>query len=207
MSEQSDQTMFSGRLILWVTAAAIALSLLIDFQLYKYEYDHHHVSILAFEFAGSFSTFNALLSAVGDSGRPWVDFSLRFDFLFIVVYATALLLLFRALSMKLVRRGARYLKLARLTRLLAYLGPVAGLLDSAENLMLLHSLDLWGRLQPVESGTPGRISDAIDVLLKNAALLAGGKFFIIVSMLCFMGAMYLLLANDRNRNGRTARTT
>jgi hypothetical protein len=93
--------------------------------------------IVAFEFAGELAVAERILESWGDAGRTRAGLSLGLDYLFLVLYASALALACAGMGRWLSRhwRGA-----AAVGAALAWGQLAAGLLDAVENFALIRLL-------------------------------------------------------------------
>jgi hypothetical protein len=143
--------------------------------------DHGGASILAFEFAGAATRAQAVINSWNAEQRLLASFQTGLDYLYIGAYVTALASLAWCIASAGPTRA-----LSVIGRALAWLMPVAGVLDATENVALLRQLVLGGR----------------EDLAQIALHCAQGKFAIVsatAGYIAIVGAWVLF--RDRRRKG------
>lgn len=147
--------------------ASLALMVILQFINAPLKTEAAPLGILSFEFAGTAANAQRMVASWNDGARDAAQLGLWVDFLFIPAYSSAI-----ALGCWLVRRRWRD---HRVGVVLAYLQPVAGLLDMVENVSLLRILD--GQV------TEGLAATAWWCAAVKFAIVAAGLIFLLASVL------------------------
>src|SRR5262245_12842404 len=126
-------------------------------------------TIIDFELARTASAADEILKVWDEGGRQWARRSIYLDFLFIPSYVAFL----AGLLLVEIRRAEDPSPLwVRVANGLAGALVLAGLLDVAENVLLLHSLSHW--------------SSVVPAVVFGAFVAAAGKFLIVIAAVFFV---------------------
>jgi len=93
--------------------------------------------IAGYELAKDFDTSQAMVNAWTDNAKLWVAFDLGFDYLFILLYVSFIIISIQRVIAKIAQKSTLWIKMGKL---LMYAQLVAGLFDALENYYLFKIL-------------------------------------------------------------------
>ncbi len=93
--------------------------------------------IAAFELARDFDTSQAMVNAWTDNAKLWVAFDLGFDYLFILLYVSFIIISTQKVITKIAQKSTLWIKIGKI---LMYAQLVAGMFDALENYFLFKIL-------------------------------------------------------------------
>ncbi len=210
-AQQQPKT--NGTALAWTaTTLFMGLSLIVEMPLAAHRHQGQSFGIIRLELADSFKSFDGLMAIWKPDGPAWVGFSLGFDYLLIIAYSAAFFLTCRSIAAKIKSHRLKPV-LVDLAILFSFLGPLAGVLDAVENILLMTSLSHWLSLttsvclQNGQAVDPVKIMSTIDTLAGSTAKVATTKFVLVIAVLLFISAMHFTLAWSEKQTPRRSPET